>query len=71
MFAELSEASRMTLVHQGGPMTAEEAAAFEKHPQFPALIKMRTWDEKAKVQGLKLKPLKEYREMFENYLETC
>ena len=60
----------MTLVHQGGRMTAEEAKTFEKHPQFTALIKMRGWDEKAKVQGLRIKPLQEYREMLENFLEN-
>lgn len=51
-------------------MTAEEAKAFEDHPQFEALIKMRSWDEKAKVQGLKIKPLHEYRQMFAKYLEN-
>ena len=68
-FPELSEASKMTLVHQGGKMTEEEANSFESHPQFAALIKMRSWDEKAKVQGLELKPLEEYKEMFQQFLE--
>ena len=70
LFAELSEASKMTLVHQGGKMTEEEAKTFENHPQFKALIRMRGWDEKAKVQGLTLKPLEEYKEIFKHFLET-
>ena len=60
----------MTLVHQGGKMTEQEANSFENHPQFTALIKMRSWDEKAKVQGLELKPLAEYKEIFQQFLEN-
>ena len=47
--AQLSPASRGTLAQQGGPMTEAEATAFEADPLFTAIVKMRTWDEKAKV----------------------
>lgn len=46
--ARLSEASRKTLGFQGGPMTAEEVLAFEKHPYFKPILAMRQWDEQAK-----------------------
>lgn len=51
-FARLSEASLKTLEFQGGPMTADEAAAFEANPYFKGILQMRTWDEQAKIPGL-------------------
>ena len=51
-FARLSEASLRTLEFQGGPMTADEAAAFEANPYFKGILLMRTWDEHAKIPGL-------------------
>ncbi len=58
----------MTLVHQGGPMTEAEAKEFEKHPQFESILKMRTWDEKAKVQNMQIEPLDKYKTMLQEYL---
>jgi len=46
--ANLSEASRNTLEHQGGVMTSEEANAFEQNPLFEQMILLRKWDEQAK-----------------------
>ena len=63
-FARLSEASLKTLEFQGGPMTADEAAAFEANPYFKGILLMRTWDEQAKIPNL-LTPDTEY------YLEKC
>ena len=47
-YEQLSEASKTTLGYQGGPMTAEEAAAFEANPDHELYIRMRYWDDKAK-----------------------
>ena len=44
----LSLASQGTLINQGGPMSPDEAVAFERHPDFLVLIEMRKWDDKAK-----------------------
>jgi len=44
----LSEASKQTLVYQGGIMTATEADTFERDPLFNTSIRMRYWDEQAK-----------------------
>jgi predicted HD phosphohydrolase len=62
-FEKLSEASRQTLIHQGGPMNEEEALLFESDPLFEASLKMRIWDEEAKVEFLPLPDLNRYREM--------
>ncbi len=37
--AGLSKASQLTLIAQGGPMDAEEAASFEARSDFKALIR--------------------------------
>jgi predicted HD phosphohydrolase len=44
----LSPASARTLDLQGGPMSAEEAERFRRHPDFRALVQLRSWDEGAK-----------------------
>ena len=47
--AGLSQASRKTLDWQGGPMTHAEALAFEADPLFADSLRLRRWDEAAKV----------------------
>lgn len=67
-YAELSEASKKTLEYQGGPMTREEAAAFEQYPLFPLIIQMRKWDEQAKIEHKPLPDLQHYRQMILRHL---
>ncbi|GMQ24607.1 HD domain-containing protein [Algoriphagus sp. oki45] len=69
-FEKLSEASRQTLVFQGGPMDDLEAEKFEKDPLFEASLKMRTWDEEAKLEYVPLPDLKKYREMAKRVLKN-
>lgn len=47
-YDRLSDASKQTLVYQGGPMTDAEAEAFRAHPDFALCLRMRTFDEAAK-----------------------
>jgi gamma-butyrobetaine dioxygenase len=47
-FGLLSDESVRTLEHQGGPMTAAEAAAFEALPFAKAAVAVRRWDDEAK-----------------------
>ena len=51
-------------------MTAEEAVSFEKLKHFQALIKMRTWDDLAKVANAPVEKLEKYENMCRNYLES-
>ena len=69
-YEQLSEASKKTLGYQGGPMTEEEASAFEHYPLFELIIKMRKWDEQAKVENKPLPGLDHYRKMIIHHLET-
>ena len=62
-FAKLSPASTTTLGYQGGPFTPEECATFLSDPDHRVILKMRTWDEAAKVAGLEVPPLEAYQEM--------
>lgn len=55
-YEALSAASRETLSYQGGPMTPEEAAAFESDPFFEDSIRLRRLDEEAKVEDFRITP---------------
>jgi len=69
-YEQLSEASKKTLEYQGGPMGQEEAAAFEQYPLFDLIIKMRKWDEQAKIEQQPLPDLLHYRQMIVHHLES-
>ena len=51
-FDQLSAASVHSLDLQGGPMSDEEVAAFDRHPNLEAIVQVRLWDDEAKVQDL-------------------
>ncbi|KAL6057644.1 HD domain-containing protein [Balamuthia mandrillaris] len=66
---KLSSASQTTLSYQGGPMTEQEAQSFEQSALFEVLLKMRTWDDKAKIVGAVVPPLNAYEPMIRQHLE--
>ena len=51
-FACLSEASVNSLNLQGGPMNEKEIETFEKYASKKLSVKVRKWDDAAKVSGL-------------------
>lgn len=59
-FARLSPDSVRSLALQGGPMSAEAARRFADHPWSGDAIRLRLWDEEAKVAGLETPPLKHF-----------
>ena len=59
-FAMLSPASVQSLALQGGPFTAQEAAAFESFPWHADAVCLRRWDDAAKIPGLNVPDLEEY-----------
>ena len=67
-FEALSEASKQTLIFQGGRMTEIEAKEFEQNPYFELIIKMRRWDEAAKVEAMKLPTLDHFLNIIDIYL---
>lgn len=63
--ATLSEASRATLVMQGGPMSAQERAAFLSHPFAPSALLLRHLDDAAKDAAAISPPLDAFRALLE------
>lgn len=65
--SELSEASVLSLSLQGGPMTLEEQASFEKEPFFQDALTLRKFDDLGKEPSLEVAPLESYRELIEQF----
>jgi gamma-butyrobetaine dioxygenase len=61
--AMLSPASVQSLHLQGGLMTADEIAAFEKNAFYRDAVRLRMWDDKAKTVNLETPDLSSYREL--------
>jgi len=55
--SRLSPDSVRSLVLQGGPMSAQEVAAFSLLPQAQAAVQLRRFDEAAKVKDLATPPV--------------
>ena len=62
-FGQLSAASVQSLDLQGGPMTAAEAEAFLALPHAREAVTLRHADDAAKVEGLEVPALENYREL--------
>lgn len=58
--AQLSGPSLQSLQLQGGPMNTEEVASFQSGPHGKAAVRLRRWDETAKVAGLKTPDLEHF-----------
>ena len=67
-YEKLSEASKSTLLFQGGPMNAAEAHDFELDELFPLYLKLRTWDERAKMEHIPLPDIKWFRDLIIQHL---
>ena len=60
--AGLTDVSAWTLRAQGGPMTTDEAAAFEGRPDWEAAVMLRRWDDLAKDPESEVPGLEAYVE---------
>lgn len=67
-YEKLSDASKQTLVYQGGKMTEEELEKFEKDPLFEDSLLVRSYDERSKVENMKINSLDYYRGFLSAYL---
>lgn len=61
----LSEPSRQSLELQGGPFSAAEAEAFAREPYAMDAVRLRRWDDAAKVPGVALVPIEHFRRHFD------
>ena len=60
-FADLSDASVLSLRLQGGEMSPAESEAFRTEPFMGAALRLRRWDDLAKMVGLKTPGFDHYR----------
>ena len=60
-FADLSPASVQSLQLQGGQMSPAESEAFRNEPFMGAALRLRRWDDLAKIRGLKTPDFEHYR----------
>ena len=58
--AALSPVSAMTLEQQGGAMDADEISAFEAEADWQDAVRLRIWDDRAKVPGAEVPGLAAY-----------
>ena len=69
-FDKLSEASKMTLEIQGGPMTDEEIFAFRNQPGHEMAVQVRVYDDRGKVNGMERPELDHYVPMIRRCLNS-
>ena len=69
-FDRLSEASVLTLKLQGGPMSAEEAEAFARQPNLKDILRVRVWDDEAKVAGRETPPFDHYMPLLQRLVDA-
>jgi len=67
---ELSEASKQTLLYQGGPMDLEEVKEFESDPYYKEYVQIRRWDDLGKDTEMKVLPqdMQRMRSRIQDYL---
>ena len=56
----LSAGSKLSLEAQGGPMSTAEAAAFRGRPGWADAVRLRRWDDAAKVAGVATRPIRAF-----------
>ena len=66
----LSLASQMSLAEQGGPFGTADAEAFGALPFRAEALRLRSYDDDGKVEGLDITPLESYRPMLAAALTT-
>lgn len=66
----LSPASVQSLALQGGVFTPAQADAFAAQPHAQAAVRLRRYDDQAKVVGLSTPPLEHYMEMVGRCLQA-
>jgi len=69
-FDSLSPASIHSLNLQGGPMTSEEVAEFEKNPNVERITQVRIYDDMGKEAGLRTRSFADYMPMVQRVVDA-
>jgi phosphonate degradation associated HDIG domain protein len=64
----LSPASQQSLQLQGGPMSEEEARAFEQNPHYDAAVRLRRYDDMGKVPHMPTPGLESFGKLLERFV---
>ena len=67
--SQLSKPSLHSLALQGGPMTADEVKQFESRPFFRDAVRLRKWDDAAKVVDMPTPSLNYFAQYVDRALE--
>lgn len=59
----LSLSSVRSLAVQGGPMSADEVAAFERRPGWEGAVRLRRWDDLAKDAAVQTRPFSAFHDL--------
>ena len=65
---QLSPASQQSLRLQSGPFSPAEVQEFEQNPYFREAVRLRHWDDAAKISGWNVPGVEHYRARLENLL---
>lgn len=65
----LSEASKKSLMYQGGPMQGAEFERWAANPWCEEICQLRKWDDGAKIVGLAAEPVETYEQMIVQLLD--
>ena len=57
---QLSKSSKRSFELQGGLLSSEELKTLESEPYLASALKIRVWDDQAKVAGKEVPPLNAY-----------
>ena len=66
--SKLSDVSVEYLRLQGGPMSSGEVRDFTRSPNWQSMVRVRTWDDRAKRPGANVPGLESYRELITAHL---
>jgi len=69
-FEGLSDASRLSLQLQGGPMNQTEIADFEALPHFDAAVRLRLYDDMGKVAEMKTPEFESFRPVLKPFVRV-
>ena len=70
-FDNISDASRLSLELQGGPMGAEEVTAFRENPYFEDAVTLRRYDDLGKQVDMQTPDLEAFREMLISHVRLA
>jgi len=70
-FDALSDASRKSLLLQGGSMSDEEAQAFEDEPHFELAVRVRRFDDMGKVADMVTPDLDSFLPLLQRFVRTA